>query len=196
VGYLLWVSWNGAKSLPAPSHTGRKRMRLTLFAASCLSVLMIAHAQPADAGWYKVDPLLCEGSVSQYWGTGSTPGPQWGVYPFIALPVTAANSTQHFYCPVPDQVDIPVWNINSVAISGRSGTGSASAARGCIQFSNGSGSTCQSWQPFPEGQFTDWALPVPTALWDEHWHAAYLNVRITGLGSANTYLSKIFYRSP
>jgi hypothetical protein len=97
---------------------------------------------------------------------------------------------------VPDQTDIPVWNINSVAISGKSAAGSASAARGCIQFSNGSGNTCQPWQPFPETTFQAWSMPVPTALWDEHWHAAYLQLRITGLGSANSFISKIFYSSP
>jgi hypothetical protein len=148
----------------------------------------------AAAGFEKVDPLYCEseGNVDQintcpttYQCDTATVQPSY--YAFNPELEVREFSTSHtFYCPVPHDSIVDASTIVTYEISGFAPTGAASAARGCVQFTNGFAEWCESGMfPFPEGDFQTWDMPIPTN-WSQTWNNAYVEVRLNGQSGGGT----------
>jgi hypothetical protein len=94
--------------------------------------------------------------------------------------VNLSQYTIHTFCPVPDVTDLPVGNVRHYYLSGYNAAGDA--ARGCIQFSNGSGESCySSWTYLPSGYYQDYPVYVPAGtLWSQWQHTAYVQIELGG----------------
>jgi hypothetical protein len=153
---------------------------------------VMLFAVEANAGWEKVDPLRCQQAGAQY-GADECPtddecasatvkpmGNVWhpelefnGLHPF-----QSGLFFMTYYCPVPDGHRMPTPTITGYHISGRSGYGSASGARGCVQSRDGMGEVCATgFNMFPETDFTDWLMPVPSN-WSQWENTAYTEIRL------------------
>jgi hypothetical protein len=170
------------------------RMNLR-FAAAGWSILLAIALLDADASaqslWQKVDPLGCRptGSWTEQTVCPSAAAcdlavvtPDFYYSPALVSQLFSFGTFLDMYlaCPVPDNSFIQVDLINLVQISGFAPTGSASAARGCVQFTNGFAESCESGMfPFPEGDFTWWSMPIPRN-WAQYWNNAYIQVRLKG----------------
>ena len=179
------------------TNRGLSRMGIG-FACSLAIAEIVTTAPEAHAGWHKITMIECDANYSQYFdipSSGQSPY-RWG---YLSGSRLASHPDQNgglgagFYCPVPDTTSVPVWNINAVKISGFKLSNSHLKFKGCIQFTNGSGTACQTEQNAPDGDFTDWQFPFPANIWDEHWHSAYLYIFSSNSAS---FVTKVFYQSP
>jgi hypothetical protein len=177
-----------------------KRMAVAAVFLSGLSPVLLAR--DAFAAFEKIDPMGCESKgvldlqdlcPSSYQCESLTVRAMYAFMP--ELQVSDFSTSHTFYCPVPDDSGDGVDLINSYQITGFSPTGSGSAARGCVQFTNGFSESCVSGMfPFPEGDFQDWSMPIPSN-WTQFWNNAYVEVRLNSYGGGSGAAIRNIYAS-
>jgi hypothetical protein len=167
-------------------------MTLGRIATGAIALVAAAFAiglsSDANASWEKVDPMQCRPANAMNKGGDACECGSYvnwySAYNYSYEPelrLQTSTNTLTFYCPVPDDILVSVDQITAYTIAGYSPTGSASAARGCIQFTDGYSESCLSGMfPFPEGDFNNWNMPVPSN-WTQYWHNAYVEVRLKGM---------------